>query len=194
MAISASQYQQAIKARREFTVSECPAAAAAGMKSLADVGFDGEYVVPNQISSTALSGPLILLNNWWGWEELATLDEVECCDARTKGYLPTKPTNWCLDRAFSLLGLARADFYITQACVLLPSSTMGRSINDSIYAASVERVLRLELGGRTPIALGGPAQKACRLARIDFVAAAHPSYQAGERRAQEIAAAIRRVV
>ncbi|MFC3326431.1 hypothetical protein [Mesorhizobium cantuariense] len=193
MALTQEQYLRAIKARRALAVADCPATASKTMKTLSEAGWDGEYVVPNQLTSRSFSGPLILLNNWFGWEELEGLALKDRADVKKLGYLPNIRTNLCLDRALEIVGLTRQDIYVTQACVFLPPSTMGSSIASAVYRVSVDRVLRHELGGRTPVALGDAAQKVCRSSGIDFVGAFHPSYQAGERRAQEIAAAIGRV-
>ncbi|TGQ90151.1 hypothetical protein EN851_21300 [Mesorhizobium sp. M8A.F.Ca.ET.208.01.1.1] len=164
------------------------------MKTLSQAGWDGNYVVPNQRVSRSLSGPVILLNNWFGWQELELLSPERMTFVRKLGYLPDIPTNRWLDRALEIVGMTRQDIYVTQACVFLPPATMGSSIASEVYRTSVDRVLRHELGGRTPVALGGAAQKACRLAGIDYVGAQHPSYQGGERRGREIAAAIERVL
>lgn len=194
MGLTEGQYRRAIKARRALVLENCPAAVSKGMKTLSEAGWDGEYVVPNQRTSRSLTGPIILLNNWFGWEEIERLAPRAKSDVGKLGYLPNIPTNRWLDRALELLGLTRQDIYITQACIFLPRTTMGSSIPSEAYRVSVEEVLRHELGGRTPVALGGAAQKACWSSGIDCVGAQHPSYQGGERRAKEIAAAIERVL
>ncbi|NHB75451.1 hypothetical protein [Rhodobacter calidifons] len=194
MAISPERYQAAIRARQGLTVAECPAAASADMRSLVDEGWDGDFVVPNQLSSRSLNGPVILLNNWYGWRALRELEHHSKVALRQLGYLEGIKTNTCLDRALSILRLRRSEVYITQACVFLPAEVTGKNIPDEVYQLSISRVLRLELASRVPVALGNSAQRACRLNGIPFVGAAHPSFQAGERRAQEIADAIKQVL
>ena len=67
------------------------------MKTLAEAGWYGDFVVPNQLSSRSLSGPVILLNNWFGWEELDQLGNRERSDAERLGYIPGISTNrWLL--------------------------------------------------------------------------------------------------
>ncbi len=192
--LSRDRYNRAVRARRALQVADCPAALAKRMKSLSETGWDGDYVVPNQLSSASLTGPVILLNNWYGWEALDTLDTTTREDLKTHGYLRGVSTNRWLDRALDIVGLARSDVYITQACVFLPRMPTGSSVPPEAYEISVERILKNELAGRTPVALGSAAQRACSRSQIDYVGAKHPSYQGGERRAREIAAAIRRVL
>ncbi|MEI9419322.1 hypothetical protein [Mesorhizobium sp. Cs1321R2N1] len=194
MALTEAQYRRAIQARRALAVEDCSAAASGHMRTLSEAGWDGNYVVPNQRVSRSLSGPVILLNNWFGWQELDLLSPARMTIVRKLGYLPDIPTNRWLDRALEIVGTTRQEIYITQVCVFLPPTTMGSSIVSEVYRTSIDRVLRHELGGRTPVALGGAAQKACRLSGIDYVGAQHPSYQGGERRAREIATAIERVI
>ena len=194
MALTADQYTEAVQARKALRVAAIPNAAASGMKSLTDAGWDGDYVAPNQLSSCAFDGPVLVLNNWFGWQELDALPAETKLRLRSLGYLEGISTNKWIDRALEIVGLKRSQVYITQACVFLPPSAMGSSIPRLCYAYSIHQVLRLELGGRTPVALGTAAQRACLEADIEFVGTQHPSYQGGERRAQEIASAIRRVM
>jgi len=191
MALTIENYRKAVLARRSLTISDCIEAKGADMKTLTDVGWDGDYVVPNQLSSCSFDGPVLLLNNWYGWEALTALEASTDADLRKNGYLKNIPTNRWLDRALEILGLGRSDVYITQASVFLPPTPTGTTIPREVYRSSVERVLKLELAGRRPVALGSPAKHACMSCGIDFEPARHPSYQGGERRAQEIAAAIR---
>lgn len=187
-------YGEAIRARKALRVQAVTSAVACGMKTLEEAGWDGDFVTPNQLSSRSFTGPLILLNNWYGWEDLDNLPDHVISELSRLGYLPGIPTNRWLDRALAILGLDRADVYITQACHFLPRGKLSGSIPPEAYRISVECVLKLELGGRTPVALGTAAQNACRANGISFVGAQSPSYQGGERRAQEIAAAIRSVM
>ncbi len=192
--LTAESYQLAIEARKELRVSDCPAAMANNMKSLSDIGWDGEYVVPNQLSSSSFGGPVLVLNNWSGWLGFEGLEPTEETELRRLGYTPEAPTNRWINRALQIVGLTRQDIYITQACVLLPQEHTGSVIPAPVYKESINRVLKIELAGRTPIALGTPAQRACSNNNINFIGTYHPSYQGGERRAQEIAAAIKRVM
>ena len=49
-------YQRAIAARRAFALP--------GYPTLAEAGFDGPYVSPIQMTSGALSGPLLMSKDW----------------------------------------------------------------------------------------------------------------------------------
>jgi hypothetical protein len=69
-------YQEIIECRRRLSI--------ASYKSLADVGFDGPWVTPYQISSKSPDGPVLVALHW--------LDEHTVKDQRTilveLGYLP----------------------------------------------------------------------------------------------------------
>ena len=195
MALTEAQYRAAVRARRALMVSDCPEAALYEMKTLSEAGWDGDYVVPNQRKSNSFDGPLIVLNNWYWWEKLDRLSESKKAKLRELGYLPDITTNTQLDCALDEAGIERSDIYITQACVLLPKKKIdnGDDIPDSAYAISAERVLRLELGGRKPVALGRKAQMVCELLGIEYEKARHPAAKGGGV-AEEIADAIRQVL
>ena len=90
-----------IAARRAFRLP--------GYLTLADVGMDGEYVTPLQITAHSLTGPVLLGHHWL---DAASARQHQAV-LRERGYLPGIPFSKVMDRALALCGLTRADTYMT---------------------------------------------------------------------------------
>lgn len=162
--LAEEQYEAAIAARRKLTVGMCAAALARDMKTFRDVGWDGEYVVPNQITSRSLSGPVLLLDNWIGWPTAAAWSEGKRNLIAALGYDPNLQTNCRIDSALCRLSarlnktVDRGDLYITQASVFLSVGDRGAHPVDC-YRLTYDLVTRLELAGRKVIAAGAQGRK-----------------------------------
>lgn len=80
-------YQEIVERRRRLSIVP--------YKSLADVGFDGPWVTPYQISSKSPDGPVLLALHW--------LEEATIADQRMVlekfGYLPDIRFNTVIDMA-----------------------------------------------------------------------------------------------
>jgi hypothetical protein len=172
-------HQEIIELRRRLSI--------AGYKSLADVGFDGPWVTPYQISSKSPDGPVLVALHW--------LDEHTVKDQRTilakLGYLPDIRFNKVIDIALKKSGLSRSDIYVTQTFHLIP---LGRSesIGSAAIRKSFDEVTQYELRGRKVIALGDVAARECQRQNIKHLAVCHPSRRGHthEQNAIEIADAI----
>jgi hypothetical protein len=74
-------------------------------KSLADVGFDGPWVTPYQITSKSPKGPVLVALHWW--------DESSIFGERTRlqqfGYVPGIRFNVVIDAALERVRLGRSD-------------------------------------------------------------------------------------
>ena len=147
--------------RRQFAIP--------GYKTLADVGFDGDWVTPYQITSNSQTGPVLVALHW-----LDATSARRYRDALTKGYLPGMRFNNVIDRALELAGLTRSNVYLTQAFHLLPD-TRSESIPRRHIDASFNRITRYEVEGRTVIALGTDAVGACARAGVPHIECPHPS-------------------
>ena len=164
MALTLEQYRSAIAARRALTVAQCPTALAKEMKSMSEVGWDGDFVVPNQITSHSLSGPVLLLDNWIGWPTAMAWSVEKRRQISALGYDPSLQTNRRIDAALSALSsrmnriIARGDIYITQASVFLSKQNRGAHPLDC-YRLTYDRITRLELAGRKTIAAGAQGRK-----------------------------------
>ncbi|UMA65087.1 hypothetical protein LVO79_01005 [Roseivivax marinus] len=103
----ARAYRDAVARRRAFRLP--------GYVTLAEAGFDGEWVSPIQMTSGALDGPMLMTKDW--------LDAPSAARHRdrlaTRGYLPEIPFNRVLDAALDLLGLDRAAIYVAPVFCLL---------------------------------------------------------------------------
>ena len=158
-----------------------------GYKTLADVGFDGEWVTPYQKISNSKTGPLLVAKDWLDWPSVAEHRDV----LKQKGYLPHMRFNQVVDLALEKAGLKRNDIYVTQAFHLLPQ---GRSepIPRRHIDESFDRITRHEVDGRTVIALGEPAAGACRRAGVECIECIHPSARGKtvESKAEELAEAL----
>lgn len=172
-------YQGIIERRRRLSIDR--------YKSLADVGFDGPWVTPYQISSKSPDGPVLVALHW--------LDEHTVKDQRSIlakfGYLPDIRFNKVIDIALNKSGLCRSDIYVTQTFHLIPS---GRSelIGSAAIRKSFDEVTQYELHGRKVIALGDIAARECKRQNIEHIAVCHPSRRghSNEKNAIEIADAI----
>ena len=154
-----------IKRRREFVVH--------GYKTLADVGFDGNWVTPIQKTSKSKTGPVLIAKHWLDapsvYENRDVLEE--------KGYIPSILFNRVLDRALEQVSLTRKNIYITQAFHLLPLHTRSEYIPRRYLYETFGRITRHEVQGRVVIALGEDAQAACRRFKVKFIPCIHPSRQ-----------------
>jgi hypothetical protein len=175
-------YQEIIDRRRRLSI--------APYKSLADVGFDGPWVTPYQISSKSPDGPVLVALHW--------LDEGTVKDQRTMlaklGYLPDIRFNKVIGIALKKLGLSRSDIYVTQTFQLIP---LGRSesIRPAAIRQSFDEVTQYELRGRKVIALGDVAARECARLAIQHLPVCHPSRRgrSDEQNATEIAEAFGRL-
>ena len=89
-------YQEIFDRRRALIIEP--------FKSLAEVGFDGPWVTPYQISSKSSEGPVLVALHW--------LDEPSILRERTTlqnlGYLPNIRFNTVIDAALARQGLSRS--------------------------------------------------------------------------------------
>lgn len=168
-----------IERRREFRLE--------GYTTLAEVGFDGDWVSPYQISSASPEGPVLVAYHWL---DVPTVRANRAILHRL-GYLPRILFNRVVDRALELVELSRADLYVTQAFHLLPEKR-SQTIPSRLVAASFNAVTRHEIEGRAVIALGSAAAAQCESAGIPFSAVPHPSArgQTINSKAQQLAQAI----
>jgi hypothetical protein len=172
-------YQEIIDRRRALIIEP--------FKSLAEVGFDGPWVTPYQISSKSFEGPLLVALHW--------LDESSILRERTTlqnlGYLPNIRFNKVIDAALARQGLSRSDIYVTQTFHLIPRKRSER-ISKAAIRRSFDEVTCFELQGRKVIALGDIAAGECARHNIEHIAVCHPSRRGhtNEKNAIEIAEAI----
>jgi len=158
----AETYRAAVTRRRAFSLP--------GYRTLAETGFDGDYVSPIQITSRNLEGPMLITKDW--------LDAPSAIANRPilqdLGYMPGIPFNQVIDRALALAGLNRGDIYITPVFKLLPP-VRSHPIRPADARASFEAVTRFELMGRRPIAAGSDASRVLRHFGIAHLETIHPS-------------------
>ena len=175
-------YQEIIDRRRALIIEP--------FKSLAEVGFDGPWVTPYQISSKSFEGPLLVALHWL--DESSILRERKTL--QNLGYLPNIRFNKVIDAALARQGLSRSDIYVTQTFHLIPRKRSER-ISKAAIRRSFDEVTRFELQGRRVIALGDIAAGECVRHSIEHVAACHPSRRGStnEKNAAEIAEAIARL-
>lgn len=173
-------YQRAIAARRAFRLP--------GYPTLAEAGFDGAYVSPIQMTSGNLKGPLLMSKDWLDAPSAAAHSKT----LKRTGYLPNIPYNQVIDRMLALLGLTRADIYITPVFHLL-TPKRSSTIPQAHARASFDAVGRHEVMGRRPVALGTDSARVLSHFGIDHVTAPHPSARIGsyDMRARLIAQAVR---
>jgi hypothetical protein len=175
-------YQEIINRRRALVIEP--------YKSLAEVGFDGPWVTPSQITSKSFDGPVLVALHWLDessiLRERATLQNL--------GYLPNIRFNTVIDAALGRHGLSRSDIYVTQAFHLVPRARSER-ISQAAIRRSFDEVTRLELQGRKVIALGEIAAGECARHNIEHIPVCHPSRRGytNEKNATEIAEAIARL-
>lgn len=175
----ATRYRAAIAARRAFRLP--------GYPTLAEEGFDGEYVSPIQLTSGSLDGPLLISKDWLD----APSARANHARLARFGYLADNPFNAVMDRVLALLGLARRQVYITPVFHLL-TPRRSSTIPPAHARASFEAVGRHELMGRRPVALGTDAARVLTHFGVAHVAAPHPSARIGsyDARAARIAEAL----
>jgi hypothetical protein len=172
-------YQGIIDRRRALTVEP--------YKSLAEIGFDGPWVTPYQITSKSSEGPVLVALYW--------LDESSILRERPTlqdlGYLPNIRFNTVIDGALARQGLKRSDIYVTQTFHLVPR-TRSEQISRAAIRRSFDEVTRFELQGRKVIALGDIAAGECARHHIEHIAVCHPSRRGhtNEKNASEIADAL----
>jgi hypothetical protein len=175
-------YQEIVERRRALVIEP--------YKSLAEVGFDGPWVTPYQITSKSVEGPVLVALHW--------LDEFSILSERPTlqelGYLPNIRFNTVIDAALARQGLSRLDIYVTQTFHLVPRKRSER-ISQAAIRRSFDEVTRFELQGRRVIALGDIAAGQCARHSIEHVAVCHPSRRGytNEKKAAEIAEAIARL-
>ncbi|MEL7133568.1 MAG: hypothetical protein AAGK77_14290 [Pseudomonadota bacterium] len=172
-------YHRAIAARRAFRLP--------GYPTLAEAGFDGDYVSPIQMTSGNLTGPLLMSKDWLDAPSARQHQD----QLKHTGYLPTNPFNQVIDRVLKLLNLNRADIYITPIFHLL-TPKRSSTIPVTHARASFDAIGRHELMGRRPVALGTDSARVLTQFDIDHVTAPHPSARVGsyDMRAQQIAQAV----
>ncbi|MEM6728822.1 MAG: hypothetical protein AAF618_10000 [Pseudomonadota bacterium] len=157
-----STFSAAITARRAFHLP--------GYTTLAEAGFDGDYVSPIQLTSGNPDGPMLMSKDWLDAPSARANHAVL---SRT-GYLPHIPFNKVLDRALALLDLRRADIYIAPVFCLLPPRR-SFPLPAAHARASFEQVTSLELNGRRPIAAGSDSARVLRHFDVPHIATCHPS-------------------
>ncbi|WP_135506624.1 hypothetical protein [Roseovarius aestuariivivens] len=176
----ASSYAQAIAARRAFQLP--------GYPSLADEGYDGDYVSPIQMTSGSLTGPMLVSKDWLDAPSARRHRDV----LMKQGYLPENPFNRVIDKVLKLLGLSRSDLYITPVFHLL-TPQRSSTIPPAHARASWEAVGQHERLGRRPIALGHDSARVLKHFGVPHVQAPHPSARTGtfDEKAARIAEAVR---
>ncbi|MEQ5871194.1 hypothetical protein J4E08_14980 [Sagittula sp. NFXS13] len=160
--IASDRYIDAIRRRRALSLP--------GYRTLAEEGFDGDYVSPIQMTSGNLSGPMIISKDWLD----APSANANRAILTQQGYLPGNPYNRVIDKVLDLVGLTRADIYITPVFALL-TATRSSVIPMKDKRASFEAVGQYELMGRRPIACGTDAASVLRGFGIDHIETIHPS-------------------
>lgn len=173
-------YRQNIVRRRQLKIS--------GYKTLAELGFDGDYVTPYQMTSCSETGPVLIAYHWLDAPSI----EANRTILEKLGYLPGIQFNNVMDLALQFSNLTRSGIYMTQAFHLLPSLRSQR-INSRDVDTSFEAVTKHELVGRRVIALGGDASRACDRHGIKHNAVCHPSARGRTNgdKAKEIANALK---
>jgi hypothetical protein len=152
-----------IQKRRDFRIP--------GYKTLADLGYDGDWVSPYQIISNSSQGPCLVAYHWLD----APSAEKHRSTLQSYGYLPGIPFNNVMDLALAQSGLTRTDIYVTQAFHLLPLTDRSESIPQRFVDASFDAVTRHELRDRYVVALGNAAATACKRHGIKATEVCHPS-------------------
>ncbi|TPJ72441.1 hypothetical protein [Mesorhizobium sp. B2-6-2] len=173
-------YDEIVQRRRNLHID--------GYCTLAEVGMEGAWVSPYQISARSVTGPVLLAYHWLD----APSARLNLPVLKALGYLPEMPFNKVFEIVLAKLRLRRSDLYVTQAFHLLPASRSG-SIRASDLDVCFDAVTKHELAGRRVIALGGAAANACRRHGYKPVETCHPSARGRtyEDKANEISAAIK---
>ncbi|MEO1139644.1 MAG: hypothetical protein AAFW87_09320 [Pseudomonadota bacterium] len=108
-----------------------------------------------------------------------------------QGYLSNNPFNRVIDKVLTLLGLTRADIYITPVFHLL-TPQRSSTIPPAHARASWRAIGQHECLGRRPVALGHDAARVLKYFGVPHVVAPHPSARIGtfDDKARQIAKAI----
>ena len=122
------------------------------------------------MTSGNLTGPMLISKDWLD----APSARAHRAVLQEGGYLPGNPYNHVIDKVLALVGLARADIYITPVFALL-TAKRSSVIPAKDRRASFEAVGQYELLGRRPIALGTDAASVLRWFGIDHIETIHPS-------------------
>lgn len=175
----ATAFHDAIARRRAFSLP--------GYVTLAQAGFDGDYVSPIQIACGNLTGPMLITKDWLD----APSANANRAILQRQGHLGDNPFMRVIDRALALARLARADIYITPVFALL-TAKRSSVIPIRDRRASFRAVGQYELMGRRPIACGTDAASVLRSEGVDHIETLHPSARGltFEARAQRIAKAL----
>jgi hypothetical protein len=141
-----------------------------GYKTLAEVGFDADYVTPYQITSNSSDGPVLIGFHWANEAHIIQHREI----LKRLGYLPSSRFNIVLSLALNQRALCREDIYMTQTFHLVPTARSEKisqkAIDQSFYQVTCHEVI-----GRKVLALGDDAFFACRRHGINAVHVFHPS-------------------
>ena len=160
-------YKHNIERRRKFSLP--------GYKSLAGVGFDGEYVTPAQIKACSETGICLVSHNWFDVKSLEeySRNPKKYQSLKEKGYDESIPFNRVLDLALDKVGIRREDTYMTQVFHLLPATQKEPPSEEDVWK-SFEAITQYEIQGRKVIALGKAAKTACiRFGIQNFAGYAH---------------------
>ena len=189
------EYLDIIEARRRLRVPP-------GYETLTDVGLDGLWVTPPQMTSRNPFGLVLLA---WHFLGAANARRERWEILRGGGYAPSRGFNKVLDRALSLTDLTRGSVYITQVFHLLPYAGTSSTVPVELVRQSFEEVTQYEVEGRVVVTLGNEARRAYRdfTKELPHECAPHPSSRSSprsdksrgwtyERRAQTIAEALER--
>ncbi|WP_299674012.1 hypothetical protein [uncultured Roseobacter sp.] len=160
--LTATLRNRCIAARRAFRRP--------GYHSYADVGLEGDYISPYQLSCGSPTGPVLISYNWLD----APTAKLHHETLARLGYLPQMVFNRVLDLALALAGRTRDAIYLTHAFHLLPAQRSA-TVPVADVEASFEAITRHEIAGRPVVALGRVATAACARFGIPHRAVAHPS-------------------
>ncbi|MFG5381331.1 hypothetical protein [Yoonia sp. R2-816] len=172
-------YRHAITKRRAFRLP--------GYKTLADAEMEGDWVSPIQMTSGNPDGPMFISKDWLDYPS-AIANHTQL---RKTGYLPDNPFNKVMDKVLARANLTRADIYITPVFHLL-TARRSSTIPPADARASFEAVVRHELMGRRPIALGTDAARVLHHFGIAHIKTLHPSARTGsfDQKADQISEAL----
>lgn len=165
------RYEDIVEARRALPVPE-------GYGTLDNVGLGDHWITPPQQTSRSPDGLALVGKHFL---DARTAREERAKILANGGYCPSVPFREILEDALGCFGLGLGDVYVTQAFHLLPlddrSATPRAELLNRCFAATTAH----ELAGRTVVALGDTAARACRVARIPYTYAHHPGYRRASR-------------
>lgn len=146
-----------------------------GYRTLAYAGLD-DYITPPQQTAFHRTGIALV-----GKHFLDAKTAKECRDAivGNGGFCPCVPFRERLEEALGRVGLCLGQVYVTQAFHFLPEEDRSDEPPAELLHASFNAITKHELRGRTVIALGGTAARACRKAKIPRIQAPHPARRRG---------------